>query len=279
MSDGHDKQSVYLGDRFLQVLEVDKSHVPPADVGTAMEDRVVESLRQIRPDLLIERSSRVYDFSQYAHLGVFPDFRRNYDLTEDALDDLHAAAEQLPPGAITARLMRQLHKVSTGVKANHGVVDALLGEMPEESLLKVDVTVAVPRTEDRPELMVALSAKWSLRTDRAQDCISQGNKLVAQRRGRMPHFGVITTETRPSMLRILADGSGAIDWVYHLDLPALRQAIELEAEERGSSQRPWSPKTTFDRLLRQRRLRDFDALLQVVKALPRSHDGSAPDLV
>jgi hypothetical protein len=55
--------------------------------------------------------------------------------------------------------MQQLAKVLTGVKANHGVVDALLGEMPEESLLKVEVTVAVPRTDGQPELMVALSAK------------------------------------------------------------------------------------------------------------------------
>ncbi|WP_203802002.1 NgoMIV family type II restriction endonuclease [Actinoplanes couchii] len=83
------------------------------------------------------------------------------------------------------------------------------------------MTIAEPQAGRLPRLHVALSSKWSLRTDRAQDCVSQGAKLVAQRGGRMPHFGLITMETRPSMLKILGDGSGAVDCVYHLNLPAL----------------------------------------------------------
>jgi hypothetical protein len=77
----------------------------------------------------------------------------------------------------------------------------------------------------------------------------------------MPHFGVITIEPRPSMLRILADGSGAVDFVYHLDLPALTRAVDaVAAHKRGR----WSPGQTFNRLMRQKRLRDLDELVAEV---------------
>jgi hypothetical protein len=117
------------------------------------------------------------------------------------------------------------------------------------------------------QLAIALSSKWSLRTDRAQDCVSQGNKLVAQRRGRMPHFGVITIEPRPAMLRILADGSGAVDFVYHLDLAALTDSIAAVAKRNRVG---WSPAQIFSRLMRQNRLRDFDDLVREVMRVPSS---------
>ena len=140
--------------------------------------------------------------------------------------------------------------------------------MPEEALLTVDLTVAERRRTGTPHLHVALSAKWTLRTDRAQDCVSQGAKLVSQRRGRMPHFAVVTMETRPSMLKILGDGSGSVDCVYHLDLPSLTAAIDKLANEprRGSGE--WSPQRTFRRLVNQRRIRDYDELVQEVVDLP-----------
>jgi hypothetical protein len=120
-----------------------------------------------------------------------------------------------------------------------------------------------------------LSAKWSLRTDRAQDCVSQGAKLVAQRRGRMPHFAVITMEPRPSMLKILGDGSGSVDCVYHLDLPALTRTMErLNAVQRNTRQ--WSPYVTFRRLIDQDRLRDYDDLVKEMQRIPCRE--SEPDI-
>lgn len=75
-------------------------------------------------------------------------------------------------------------------------------------MLKLDVSVEAP-------------ARRSPRTDRAQDYVSQGYKLVSLRRGHMPHFAVVTMEPRPSMLRLLADGSGSVDCVYHVAYHAL----------------------------------------------------------
>jgi hypothetical protein len=88
----------------------------------------------------------------------------------------------------------------------------------------------------------------------------------------MPHFGVLTIEPRPAMLKILADGSGAVDYVYHLYLPALEATIEAVAQSKPSN---WSPKRTFRRLMTQRRLRDFDQLVHEVMRVP-SPDGGSP---
>ncbi len=81
----------------------------------------------------------------------------------------------------------------------------------------------------------------------------------------MPHFGVITIEPRPAMLRILADGSGAIDFVYHLDLAALSDSIDTVARRRGPR---WSPGQIFNRLMMQKRLRDYDDLVYEVMRVP-----------
>jgi hypothetical protein len=142
--------------------------------------------------------------------------------------------------------------------------------MPEESILKPDITVAstVPQSRSgQPYLAIAVSGKWSLRTDRAQDVVSQGSKLMSLRRGRMPHFAVITVEPRPAMLKLLADGSGAIDCIYHLDLDALGRALDACQATRPNRLR-WEPKRTFDRLVLQGRLRDYSDLIEEVRRLP-----------
>lgn len=90
------------------------------------------------------------------------------------------------------------------------------------------------------------------------------------RRGAMPHFGVVTMEPRPAMLKIIADGSGSIDCVYHLNLNALAEAVEAV---RRTKKRRWQPGYTFERLVQQRRLRDYNELVRTVERLPRG-DGN-----
>ncbi|MFD2469724.1 NgoMIV family type II restriction endonuclease [Amycolatopsis silviterrae] len=265
MSDASDKLSVRLGTRFLEVAGA--WHERPDQKGTGLERRVIASLQAVRPDLDIKQSCSASDFSQYAHLNVFPAFRAGYSNSAKEIKALVSAIEAIPDSRNRRRLIAIAQRIGRGIDANAELVTTLVGLMPEESLLKLDVVVGRPQDGELPELALALSAKWSLRTDRAQDCVSQGNKLVTQRRGRMPHFGVITAETRPSMLKILADGSGSIDWVYHLDLDSLAKAIDIEAKTRNAPAN-WSPKKTFDRLVNQNRLRDFDDLVRVVKSLP-----------
>lgn len=267
MSDAHDGLSIRLGTRFLDTVGIPSGQIRPDQDGSTLESSIVERLTEARPDLVIGRSRPAALFAQYSHLDVFPQFRTSYENSTTTLDRLSSAIETVTDEPTREHLRDLASRVSKEVSANAAMVDALKREMPEESLLNIDVAIAIPRPDGADELAVALSAKWSLRTDRAQDCISQGNKLVAQRRGRMPHFAVVTVETRPAMLRILADGSGAVDYVYHLDLPALQKTIDAESGESRNPQ-AWSPKRTFDRLLHQQRIRDFDDLLATVRKLP-----------
>ncbi|MFD2417305.1 NgoMIV family type II restriction endonuclease [Amycolatopsis pigmentata] len=272
-SDASDDLSVRLGERFLEVLGVVAGDVKPDQNGLVLERKVIDCLSAVRPDLVIDNSYSALRFSQYEHLDVFPKFRSNYRQSDTSVKELESQVANLPDTPTRRRMAKLVKKIADGYDINAELVQELIGQMPEESLLKIDVAIGIPQFDAAPELAAALSVKWSLRTDRAQDCVSQGHKLVTQRRGRMPHFGVITAEPRPSMLRILADGSGAVDWVYHLDLPALAKAIELEARETRNPEK-WPPKATFDRLMNQKRLRDFEDLVTLVKKLPKADTAS-----
>lgn len=268
MSDNNDEQSKRLGLELMRQLGIPAGQLAPKDAGTELEQEVVKTLRAVRPDLIIERSRQASDFVQYAHLRVFSDFHKGYSGSTDVLERLSEVIANLPASPDRRRLQTVYERAHRKLARDAAIIDKLKREMPQESLLKIDVSVGIPRSDGTEELAVALSAKWSLRTDRAQDCVSQGNKLVAQRRGRMPHFAVVTVETRPSMLKILADGSGAVDCVYHLDLPALMSTIGKEAETTRSPS-SWSPLLTFNRIANQKRIHDFDELIREVERLPK----------
>ena len=276
-SDNTADQSKYLGKSLFEAVGVPDGQEVGDDPGKNLEAAVAADLAPRRPDLDLELSRAVTDFDQYRHLGVFGNFRKGYAPSSSDIEEFIRLADNLPTSPATTRLRNVLQQSRSRFEGRDYLVSQMLDNMPEESLLRVDVTVGQHRSEARPPLMhLGLSAKWSLRTDRAQDCISQGSKLATQRRGAMPHFAVITMEPRPSMLKILADGSGAIDCVYHLHLPALIEAVEVQRKKRTSAHgRPWSPGVTFDRLIRQRRLRDYDELVTAMDAIPTDGAPSA----
>lgn len=271
-SDNNDQGSVRLGRALFEVLEVPLTQVDPGNSGEQLEEAVARDIDGRRPDLSVHRSRAASSFEQYSHLAVFATFTRAVRDTTIEAGQLLALVDALPASPTRTRLKAVARKIDRQTLAQQGAIETLLGEVAEESLLRIDVTVA-DGEPPRGRLEVALSSKWSLRTDRAQDCVSQGSKLVAQRRGRMPHFAVVTMEPRPAMLRILADGSGAIDCVYHLDLEALRLAIRLAAPA-GATARSWSPWATLDRLIAQRRVRDYDDLLREVDRIPTGNSAA-----
>ncbi|WP_431235123.1 NgoMIV family type II restriction endonuclease [Mycolicibacterium psychrotolerans] len=265
-SDAGDTLSVELGTALFDKLGIPKDKAAPIGPGADMEIRVVEFLKALRPDLQIETSRSAKEFLQYAHLDVFPNFRKNFGDLRPALNDLTGRVLAADLGVAKSRIELDLQRLYASTDEQAVLFEDLVEQMPEESLLKIDISVAIRHAGiEHDELAIALSSKWSLRTDRAQDCVSQGNKLVAQRRGMMPHFGVITIEPRPSMLKILADGSGAIDYVYHLDLPTLTEMLDDVAERKPAR---WSPRETYGRIMRQARLRDFDRLVYEVMRVP-----------
>lgn len=74
-------------------------------------------------------------------------------------------------------------------------------------------------------LHASISCKWTLRSDRAQNARSECLNLIRNRKGHVPHIAVVTAEPLPSRIASLALGTGDIDFVYHVALNELVDAI------------------------------------------------------
>lgn len=76
-----------------------------------------------------------------------------------------------------------------------------------------------------PILHASISAKWTMRSDRAQNSRTEALNLIRNRKGHLPHIVVVTGEPMPSRLASLALGTGDIDCVYHFALYELIEAV------------------------------------------------------
>lgn len=103
-----------------------------------------------------------------------------------------------------------------------------------------------------PILHASVSAKWTMRSDRAQNSRTEALGLIRNRKGRLPHIVVVTGEPMPSRLSSLALGTGDIDCVYHFALYELVQAVhDLGAEDSIEM---------LDILIKGKRLKDISDL-------------------
>ncbi len=75
-------------------------------------------------------------------------------------------------------------------------------------------------------LHASISAKWTMRSDRAQNSRTEALNLMRDRKGRVPHIMVVTAEPSPSRIASLALGTGDIDCVYHFALYELLAAVK-----------------------------------------------------
>ena len=82
-----------------------------------------------------------------------------------------------------------------------------------------------------PILHASISAKWTIRSDRAQNSRTEALGLIRNRKGRLPHIVVVTGEPMPSRIASLALGTGDIDCVYHFALYELVEAVSETKEE------------------------------------------------
>ena len=104
-------------------------------------------------------------------------------------------------------------------------------------MLVVDDTVSL-KTDIRekngglPILHASISAKWTMRSDRAQNSRTEALNLIRNRKGHLPHIVVVTGEPLPSRLASLALGTGDIDCMYHFALYELMDSVmETGAED------------------------------------------------
>lgn len=106
-----------------------------------------------------------------------------------------------------------------------------------ESMVFVDDTVCTmsdlrKRNGGLPILHASVSAKWTMRSDRAQNSRTEALNLIRNRKGNLPHIVVVTGEPMPARIASLALGTGDIDCVYHFALYELVEATkEIGAED------------------------------------------------
>ena len=83
-----------------------------------------------------------------------------------------------------------------------------------------------------PILHASVSAKWTMRSDRAQNSRTEALNLIRNRKGNLPHIVVVTGEPMPARIASLELGTGDIDCVYHFALYELVEAVkEIGAED------------------------------------------------
>lgn len=103
-----------------------------------------------------------------------------------------------------------------------------------------------------PILHASISAKWTMRSDRAQNSRTEALGLIRNRKGHLPHIVGVTAEPLPSRLASLALGKGDIDCLYHFALYELIEAVrEAGAEDAGEM---------LNILIEGRRLKDISNL-------------------
>ena len=121
----------------------------------------------------------------------------------------------------------------------------------------VDSTVSL-RTDIRrsnggkPILHASISAKYTMRSDRAQNSRTEALNLIRNRKGHLPHIVVVTAEPMPNRLASLALGTGDIDCVYHFALDELIQAVREVGSEDAVE--------TLETLVQGKRLKDISDL-------------------
>lgn len=104
----------------------------------------------------------------------------------------------------------------------------------------------------KPVLHASVSAKYTMRSDRAQNSRTEALNLIRNRKGHLPHIVVATAEPMPNRLASLALGTGDIDCMYHFALYELIRAVK----EVGSEDTIETLKT----LVKGKRLKDISDL-------------------
>lgn len=104
----------------------------------------------------------------------------------------------------------------------------------------------------KPLLHASVSAKYTMRSDRAQNSRTEALNLIRNRKGHLPHIVVVTAEPMPNRLASLALGTGDIDCVYHFALRELIRAVREVGSEDAVE--------TLETLVQGKRLKDISDL-------------------
>lgn len=171
-------------------------------------------LRHLRPGdwsilhLGNQSAIKTSDFAQYEHLAYLSELvAQNKQLSTVIGTDYLVA-----PDLIIYRNLCEDEEINTGA-----------------TFVNTEVaTMAAIRKANggKPLLHASISAKWTMRSDRAQNSRTEALNLIRNRKGHLPHIAVVTGEPLPSRLASLALGTGDLDCVYHYALYELLEAVQ-----------------------------------------------------
>lgn len=147
------------------------------------------------------------DFAQYEHLAYLSRLTAADSQLAASLGNDYLIA----PDIVIYRELCEDYEINAGIE----IVD------------KCTCTMADLRKANggKPILHASISAKFTMRSDRAQNSHTEALNLIRNRKGRVPHIAVVTAEPMPNRLASLALGTGDIDCVYHFALYELEQAV------------------------------------------------------
>ncbi|SOE59073.1 NgoMIV restriction enzyme [Burkholderia sp. YR290] len=233
-----------------------------------LQEAFVNELRFLRPGKFrIKQGGFLKSYQQYRHLE---DFERVLDFIPN-----HETALKLRlSAAFSSYAVKPDLVITRSAVTRHEINESWQQQYPGEekkSFISEGMVLHSPLLEDSSEkqhlLHAIISAKWSIRSDRAQNARTEGAFASQQRRGNAPRFVVVTGEPKPSRIRSLTEGAD-VDCVYHICLEKLQQAVEeVGAQEKDESLetvasgavRP-TEKDRLKALLEMNRLRDITDL-------------------
>ena len=148
------------------------------------------------------------DFAQYEHLSYLSQLIENNKQLSTMLGNDYMVA----PDVVIYRDLYEDAEINSG--------DIFVDE---DVCRMADIR---KRNGGKPILHASVSAKWTMRSDRAQNSRTEALNLIRNRKGHLPHIVVVTGEPLPSRLASLALGTGDLDCVYHFALYELLEAVQ-----------------------------------------------------
>ena len=215
---------ILVGEQSHTISTVDK--ISGQTLGKQFELLTMEFLQETFPQLQNLRPGnwtilqlgnnnklKTSDFAQYEHLAYLNALTQQNSQLAAALGNDYLVA----PDVVVYRDLYEDHVIN----AEQLIVDNTVCRM-------TDIRKA---NGGKPILHASVSAKYTMRSDRAQNSRTEALNLIRNRKGHLPHIVVVTAEPMPNRLASLALGTGDIDCVYHFALYELLRAVKEVGSE------------------------------------------------
>ena len=232
-ADTSSRGSKAIARRIIDILVDEQAHtistvdkISGQTLGKQIEFLTMEFLQETFPQLQNLRPGnwtilqlgnnnklKTSDFAQYEHLAYLNALTQQNSQLAAALGNDYLVA----PDVVVYRDLYEDHVIN----AEQLIVDDTVCSM-------TDIRKS---NGGKPILHASVSAKYTMRSDRAQNSRTEALNLIRNRKGHLPHIVVVTAEPMPNRLASLALGTGDIDCVYHFALYELLRAVKEVGSE------------------------------------------------